>query len=147
MRILGNLSRSRITRNYISESEIFTVLLSTLNKGIVASFHVRRNITIAFVDDIVLLRTTAGVFVNLMADEKNRVTLRNQGGIFKLVNILNNFGQIDWSLAMLVCQVIWNYCIDTTNLYELITDEEIQQLMAILIDYLGKKLFLIVNFA
>lgn len=95
-----------------------------------------------FLDDIVLLRTTAGVFVNLMADQKNRLALRNQNGIFKLVNILNNFGQIDWSLAMLVCQVIWNYCIDTTNLYELITDEEIQQLMAILIDYLGKKFYI-----
>lgn len=72
-----------------------------------------------------------------MADQKNRVTLRNNFGMMKLIHILNNYGQLDWSLAMLICQIIWNYCIDTSDIYELITDEEIQQLMAILIDYLG----------
>lgn len=92
---------------------------------------------INFKEDILLLRTTAGVFVNLMADQKNRITFRDNDGVIKLIRILNNYGQLDWSLSMLVCQIIWNYCIDTSNMYELITDEEIQQLMAILIDYLG----------
>lgn len=73
-----------------------------------------------------------------MADNKNRITLRNAGGISKLINVLNNYGQYDWSLAMLVCQVIWNFCIDSINLYELISDNELEQLMAILVDYLGK---------
>lgn len=89
------------------------------------------------VDDGLLIRTTAGVFVNMMADQRNRITLRNNFGVTKLIKILHNYGQMDWSLAMLVCQVLWNYCIDTIDMYELITDEEIQQLMAILIDYLG----------
>lgn len=33
MRILGNLSRSKITRNYIGETEIFDTLVNLLNTG------------------------------------------------------------------------------------------------------------------
>lgn len=126
MRILGNLSRSKITRNYIMENNLFDGLLQLLDK-----------------DDLVLLRTTIGVFVNLMADSKNRLILRNKGGVFKLIDILNNYGQYDWSLSMLICQVLWNFCIDSIDLYELISETEIQQLMAILVDYLGTLFILI----
>ncbi|KAK9693613.1 hypothetical protein QE152_g34085 [Popillia japonica] len=125
MRILGNLSRSKISRNYIAQNDIFNTLLETLEKN-----------------DINLLRTTVGVFVNLMADNKNRIALRNSGGIAKLISVMNNYGQYDWSLAMLVCQVIWNFCIDSVNLYELISDSELEQLMAVLVDFLDEeKLF------
>lgn len=126
MRILGNLSRSKITRNYIMENSVFESLLNILDK-----------------DDIILLKTTIGVFVNLMADGKNRLALRNRNGVFKMIDILHNYGQCDWSLAMLVCQVLWNFCIDSIDLYELITDAEIQQLMVILVDYLGTIYFII----
>ncbi|GJQ70464.1 hypothetical protein Trydic_g22876 [Trypoxylus dichotomus] len=125
MRILGNLSRSKISRNFIAQNEIFETLLEILGKS-----------------DINLLRTTVGVFVNLMSENKNRISLRNSGGISKLIAVMNNYGQYDWSLAMLVCQVIWNYCIDSVNLYELITDNELEQLTAVLVDFLDEeKLF------
>ncbi|KRT79513.1 hypothetical protein AMK59_6765 [Oryctes borbonicus] len=81
-----------------------------------------------------------------MADNKNRIALRNAGGISKLIAVMNNYGQYDWSLAMLVCQVIWNYCIDSVNLYELISDSELEQLTAVLVDFLDEeKLFGITN--
>ena len=84
------------------------------------------------------MKTTIGVLVNLMADNKSRFLLKQADGVLKMVNVLNQYGQNDWSLAMLICQVIWNYCIDNTNLYDLLSDGEIEQMMAILIDYLGK---------
>ena len=30
----------------------------------------------------------------------------------------------DWSLACLVCQALWNYCIDSNNITESIVDED-----------------------
>ncbi|RZB39285.1 armadillo repeat-containing protein 2 [Asbolus verrucosus] len=125
MRIMGNLSRSKITRDYIAASEVFQILINILEKA-----------------DLTLLKTTIGVFVNLMADNKSRNLFKNHGGVSKLISILSNYAQNDWLLGMLVCQVIWNYCIDTMDLYELIPDDEIQQLLVILADYLDEeKLF------
>ncbi|KAF5287727.1 hypothetical protein FQA39_LY15747 [Lamprigera yunnana] len=125
IRILGNLSRSKITRNYLIQKNIFNSLIKILDE-----------------DEINLLKTTVGVFVNLMADTKTRLLFMNSGGTTKLIYILNRHGQCDWSLTMLVCQVLWNFCIDSVNLYELITDSEMQQLLTILADYLDEeKLF------
>lgn len=87
------------------------------------------------------MKTTIGVLVNLMADGNSRFLLKQADGVSKMVNVLHQYGQNDWSLAMLICQVIWNYCIDNTNLYDLLSDGEIEQMMAILIDYLGKKFY------
>lgn len=120
MRIMGNLSRSKITRDFITESEVLQILINVLSKA-----------------DLTLLKTTIGVFVNLMADNKSRNLFKDLGGISKLITILNSYAQNDWLLAMLVCQVIWNYCIDTIDLYELIPDHEIQQLLEILAELLG----------
>lgn len=78
----------------------------------------------------------------MMTDGKSRLIFQKKEGVYKLIDILNNFGQYDWSLSMLVCQVLWNFCIDSVDLYELITEMEMQQLMAILVDYLDEeKLF------
>lgn len=72
-----------------------------------------------------------------MSDNRSRLLYKNAGGISMLINILNKNGQNDWTLAMLICQTIWNYCIDTSNLYEIISDEEIQELLKLLADCLG----------
>ncbi|CAG9859619.1 unnamed protein product [Phyllotreta striolata] len=125
MRILGNLSRSKVTRNYIAESEVFDILMDLLEKG-----------------DQTLLKTTVGVFVNLMSDNRSRNLFKNNGGVSKLIKMLTVECEHDWSLGNLICQVIWNYCIDTTDLHELFTDAEIQKLLVILADYLDEeKLF------
>lgn len=91
-----------------------------------------------------ILRTTVGVFVNLLVDNKSRFMFRNKKGVMQLVQILNSHGH-DWLLAMLVCQALWNYCIDTANLYELISEEEIQELLSILADSLGISSFAVKN--
>lgn len=84
-----------------------------------------------------LLRTTMGVFVNLMADNKNRKIFRSNEGVVKSIKILQIFGEYDWPLSMLICQVLWNYCIDSTNLYEVFTESEVEQLLGVLADFLG----------
>ncbi|CAG9771352.1 unnamed protein product [Ceutorhynchus assimilis] len=126
MRILGNLSRSKITRNYITKSEIFETLTGLLD----------------MMAEPTLLKTTIGVFVNLMSDTRARKLFKASGGVSKLVSILIKYCENDWLLGSLVCQVLWNYCIDTVDLYELLSDEEIHQLLVLLADYLDEeKLF------
>ncbi|VEN36328.1 unnamed protein product, partial [Callosobruchus maculatus] len=121
MRILGNLSRSKITRNYVCETEMFEILLNLLDKA-----------------DPTLLKTTIGVFVNLMSDNRARILFKTKKGVDKLICILNNFCDSDWLLGNLVCQVLWNYCIDTIDLHELFSETEIHKLLIILADCLGK---------
>ncbi|XP_066248328.1 armadillo repeat-containing protein 2 isoform X2 [Euwallacea similis] len=125
MRILGNLSRSKITRNYIAETEIFDTLVRLLDTA-----------------EPTLLKTTIGVFVNVMSDIRARKLFKTSGGIKKLVSVLTKHCESDWLLGCLVCQVLWNYCIDTTDLNELFSDEEINELLILLADYLDEeKLF------
>lgn len=83
-----------------------------------------------------VLRTTVGVFVNLLVDNKSRFIFKNKSGVSQMIHILNVY-EHDWILAMLVCQALWNLCIDTSNLHELITENEIQELLSILADSLG----------
>lgn len=87
--------------------------------------------------DLTLLKTTVGVFVNLMSDNRSRKLFKLNGGVRKLIEILKNYCERDWMLGTLVCQALWNYCIETPNLYDLITETEIQELLIILADYLG----------
>lgn len=72
-----------------------------------------------------------------MSDNKSRILFKNKGGVAKLITTLKDYCENDWLLGNLVCQVFWNYCIDTIDLYELLTESEIQQLLVLLADYLG----------
>lgn len=85
---------------------------------------------------MIVLRTAVGVFVNLLVDNKSRFIFKNKNGVSQLINMLNIHGH-DWILAMLISQALWNYCIDTTNLYDLISVEEVHELLGLLADSLG----------
>ncbi|CAH0557514.1 unnamed protein product [Brassicogethes aeneus] len=125
MRILGNLSRSNISRSYITECEVFSILINLLDKV-----------------DLTLLKTTIGVFVNLMSDNKSRKLFKTSGGVEKLIIVLKNYCERDWVLGTLVCQTLWNYCINIGNLCQLISESEVQELLVILSDFLDEeKLF------
>lgn len=91
-----------------------------------------------FSADPTLLKTTVGVFVNLMSDNRTRSLFKNNKGVSKLLKILSDYCENDWLLGNLVCQVLWNYSIDTIDLHELFSEDEIQQLLVILADFLGK---------
>ena len=48
-----------------------------------------------------------------------------QGGVERCIRVLETcLDEQDWSLACLVCQALWNYCIDSNNITESIVDEE-----------------------
>lgn len=93
-----------------------------------------------FLDDLELQRTTMGVFVNLMADNKNREIFKENKAVIKLIKILQLQGEYDWPLSMLICQVLWNYCIDSLNLYEVFSGNEVEQLLCVLADHLGENI-------
>ena len=48
-----------------------------------------------------------------------------QGGVERCIRVLEScLDEQDWSLACLVCQALWNYCIDSNNITESIVDED-----------------------
>lgn len=142
MRILGNLSRSKITRDYVADSDSFNSLIEILSGGLhdcPISQQIMIHNHLFSTEEINLIKTTVGVFVNLMSDTKNRKLFQEQNGVEKLIGVLNQYGQYDWTLSMLVCQVIWNYSIDSVNLYDAFSDNEVQQMIAILVDFLDEE--------
>lgn len=141
MRILGNLSRSKITISYIVKNDIFQTLIELLEHSKCHLCKHNRHKSIiprTFSDESRILKTTMGVFVNLMADNKSRSLFKKKGGVKKLIAILEKFGQSDWLTGTLVCQGLWNYAIDSLDLYELFAEDEIQKLLVLLADYLGE---------
>lgn len=52
--------------------------------------------------------------------------------------MLKKFGEGDWQLATLICQVIWNYCIESVNLHAALGIDQTNQLLGILVDFLGE---------
>lgn len=58
--------------------------------------------------------------------------------IIRLLKVLEDHGREDWILANLICQAIWNYCIESTNLHAALGPEVINRFIAILVDYIGK---------
>jgi hypothetical protein len=58
--------------------------------------------------------------------------------IARLTRVLSKFGEGDWQLAMLICQTLWNYCTESTDLHAALGIDETNHLLAILVDFLGK---------
>jgi len=56
----------------------------------------------------------------------------------RLTRVLNEFGEGDWHLATLVCQALWNYCTESTNLHAALGIDQTNHLLAILVDLLGE---------
>lgn len=73
-----------------------------------------------------------------MSDNNSRNLFKKKGGVPKLIAVLKNYCESDWLLGNLVCQALWNYCIDAIDLNELLSESDIQQLLEILADYLGR---------
>ena len=52
--------------------------------------------------------------------------------------MLRDFGRGDWELAGMVCQTLWNYSGKISSTNATFGEQEAQELIEILIDYLGK---------
>ncbi|CAH1402753.1 unnamed protein product [Nezara viridula] len=128
-RVLGNLSRSKDVRDYILEIGGISQLVRCLEH-----------------DNKELLFTTTGVLVNLMADWDKRLAFKENNGVHKLIMVLKKTSDGDWRLASLVCQAIWNFCIDSTHLYAALGVQATNNLLTVLVDLLDEeKLFGIVE--
>jgi hypothetical protein len=56
----------------------------------------------------------------------------------RLTRVLKKFGEGDWQLATLVCQALWNYCIESVNLHVALGIDQTNQLLGIMVDFLGE---------
>ena len=126
-RVLGNLTRSKAIRDQLAGQYTWSAIVKLLSS-----------------DQRDLVYTNVGVIVNMMSDTDKRTSLRRMGGVTSLVNVLRDCGGSsetgsDWLLASLVCQALWNYSIDTNNLFDCMDKEEISELEAILVEFLDEE--------
>ncbi|KAK9511340.1 hypothetical protein O3M35_000009 [Rhynocoris fuscipes] len=121
-RVMGNLSRSKDVRDYILEIGGIGQLVRCLES-----------------ENKELLFTTTGVLVNLMADWDKRLAFKESNGVQRLIVVLKTSGEGDWRLASLVCQALWNFCIDSTHLYAALGVQPTNNLLAVLVDLLDEE--------
>jgi len=66
------------------------------------------------------------------------------GGVSSLITVLKECGgcppaDCDWLLASLTCQALWNYSIDSNDLFDCMDKEEISELEAVLVEFLDEE--------
>ncbi|XP_071455226.1 armadillo repeat-containing protein 2 [Hetaerina americana] len=125
IRVFGNLTQSKAVREYTVENGILEKLLHLLHKPL------------DFSKDI--LMANVGILVNMMADPDKRRIFANHQGISRLMHILENTNGRNWNLSSLICQVIWNYIIESQDLYIDLGKNETDKLVNILVDYLDEE--------
>ena len=126
-RVLGNLTRSKAIRDQLAGHYTWPAIVKLLTS-----------------DQRDLVYTNVGVIVNMMSDTDKRTSLRTMGGVTSLISVLRDCGGsseagCDWLLASLVCQALWNYSIDTNNLFDCMDKEEISELEAVLVEFLDEE--------
>ncbi|XP_035677408.1 armadillo repeat-containing protein 2-like [Branchiostoma floridae] len=124
-RVYGNLTRSAEVRDYLGRKKVDAIMVTLLDSG-------SREVVF----------TSCGVLINLMVDEKRRPTLKEEGGVKKLVDVLRDFGRTDWELASMVCQTLWNYSEKITSSIDCFGEEETNQLIELLLEFLEEDVVL-----
>ncbi|KAI8498698.1 Armadillo repeat-containing protein 2 [Branchiostoma belcheri] len=119
-RVYGNLTRSAEVRDYLGRKKVDAIMVTLLDSG-------SREVVF----------TSCGVLINLMVDEKRRPTLKEEGGVKKLIDVLRDFGRTDWELASMVCQTLWNYSEKITSSIDCFGEEETNQLIELLLEFLA----------
>ncbi|XP_030626701.1 armadillo repeat-containing protein 2 [Chanos chanos] len=90
-RVFGNLSQIKEVRHFIMQRKVHQFVMSLLDS---------KNPDVCF--------SACGVLINLSVETDNRAVLKEEGVIQKLTDCLRDFGPVDWQLAGLVCQTLWN---------------------------------------
>ncbi|KAL1455150.1 hypothetical protein WDU94_009265 [Cyamophila willieti] len=121
-RVYGNLSRSEDVRNYLVDTRALYQLIKWLDQ-----------------DDRELKLTTIGVLVNTMPDEDKRNIFRQDKGLEKFLMILGETKQTrDWEMGCLICQGIWNYMIDSSDIVDICGENNTFMLIDLLITLLDE---------
>ncbi len=116
-RVLGNLSRRPEVRRIIKEDGFFKTTLGLL-----------------LATDRDLVYAIVGVVINMMSDGGLRPTFKSEAGVKKCISVLHCcLENEDWPLACLVCQAIWNFCIDSNSLSEVIEETYLVELEDIIV--------------
>lgn len=119
-RVLGNMSRSFPARESICHAGGLKILIKNLES-----------------EDFELVASSCGVMVNILGDWERRATFRELKGPLLLRDVLQRSAtQEDWLLAAIVCQALWNYLIDTTDLVAALGEDEQDYIAGDLVQYL-----------
>ncbi|NWX90729.1 ARMC2 protein, partial [Nothoprocta pentlandii] len=92
VRVFGNLSHYHEIRDFIVQKKIYKFMIALLDA---------KNQHVCY--------SACGVLLNLTVDKDRRALLKEEGGIEKLIDCLQDFGPADWQLACLICKTLWNY--------------------------------------
>ncbi|NXI45912.1 ARMC2 protein, partial [Galbula dea] len=98
VRVFGNLSQYHEICDFIIQKKIYKFMIALLDS---------KNQDVCF--------SACGVLLNLTVEKNRRALLREEGGIGKLVDCLQDFGPADWQLACLICKTLWNYSENITS--------------------------------
>uniref|UniRef100_A0A674A3H2 Armadillo repeat containing 2 n=1 Tax=Salmo trutta TaxID=8032 RepID=A0A674A3H2_SALTR len=90
-RVFGNLSQSREVCDFIIQNKVHQFVVTLLDS---------KSPEVCF--------SACGVLTNLALNPPSRTTLTQEGAHTKLADCLRDFGPVDWQLAGLVCQTLWN---------------------------------------
>jgi len=117
-RVCGNLSRRQEVRNYFYDDEFFKCTVHLIDSGVDRDF----------------VSALVGIVINLMSDKRLRPSFKVAQGVQRSIDLLYSCLEIkDWDLACLVCQALWNYCIDCHQLSEVIEPKHIVELEDVLV--------------
>lgn len=123
-RVLGNMTRGPVARKAFCAAGGLKVVVKNLES-----------------DHNELIATSCGVLVNLLGDWERRVPFRELRGPQLLRDVLQRSAlQQDWILAGIVCQALWNYLIDTSNVIGALGEDEADYIAGDLIEYLGESI-------
>ncbi|XP_047128988.1 armadillo repeat-containing protein 2 isoform X1 [Hydra vulgaris] len=87
-----------------------------------------------------LLFSVCGLLVNMVVDK--RFILKQQNVIPKLIDLLRNLSENDWCLAALICQIFCNYTDELTNIEFFFNQEESDDIVTILNEFIDPVLAL-----
>lgn len=119
-RVLGNMSRSFSARESICHVGGLKILIRNFES-----------------EDFELVASSCGVMVNILGDWERRARFRELRGPLLLRDVLQRSAtQEDWLLAAIVCQALWNYLIDTTDLVAALGEDEADYIAGDLLQYL-----------
>ncbi|XP_023692167.1 armadillo repeat-containing protein 2 isoform X1 [Paramormyrops kingsleyae] len=91
MCVLGNISRSQEVQAFMLRRKAHRFAVALLDSK-------RQDLCYA----------SCGVLTNLSTDQRLRAALREEGVVQKLLDCLRDWGPLDWQMASVACQALWN---------------------------------------
>ncbi|XP_053676158.1 armadillo repeat-containing protein 2 [Anopheles nili] len=122
-RVLGNMTRNVAIRQTFCEENGIQILKRCLTSN-----------------NDELMVTCCGVLINVLGDGSSRTPFREMEGPVILESILQRgVRNRDWIMAGIACQAIWNYLIDTADIFKTLDHVEIDLMCANLAEGLDEE--------